>query len=112
MLFDLNQHDIPAVITHIKKQITKESDPKRIRKYRTMIGMAEDAYKLKNLEDIMDYDTELMYDKKPIYDSEAGIIYKNGSIFTTDYTEDESEILIRNVEGGILEKFSYKLEEK
>jgi hypothetical protein len=105
MIHNLNQHDIPAIISNFKKLIKRESDPKKIRKYRTMIGMAEDAYKLKNLEDIMDYDTDLMYERKPVYDSETGIIYKDGKIFTTDYTEDETEILIRNVEGGIIEKY-------
>ena len=105
MISDLNQQDIPAIISHIKSRITSESNPKQIRKYRTMIGMAEDAYKLKNLEDIMDYDTELMYERKPVYDSEAGIVYKNGKIFTADYTEDESEILVRNIDGVIVERF-------
>jgi len=74
---NLNQHDIPAIIANIKKQISKEKDPKKIRFFRTMIGMAEDAYQLKNLDNIMDFDPELMFEKKPIYNSETGIIYKN-----------------------------------
>ena len=58
ILLSLHQHDIPAIIGNIKNQISKEDDPKKIREYRTMIGMAEDAYQLKNLEGIMDFDTE------------------------------------------------------
>ncbi len=108
MLFDLNQQDIPAVISQLKKQIKTESDPEQIRKYRTMIGMAEDAYQLKNLEGIMEYDSELMYDKKPVYDSEAGIIYKDGKIFTTDYTEDETEIIVRNIDVVVDYRLRYK----
>ena len=74
--------------------------------YRTMIGMAEDAYKLKNLDDIMDYDPEIMYENKPVYNSEAGIVYRNGKMFTTDYSEDESEILVRDTEGVLVGRLS------
>ena len=74
--------------------------------YRTMIGMAEDCYRLRNLEDIGDFDTELMYEKKPVYNSETGIVYKDGKIFTTDYSEDETEILVRDVEGIIIDRLS------
>ena len=74
--------------------------------YRTMIAMAEDAYQLKNLDDIMDFDTEIMYENKPVYNSETGIIYKDGKIFTTDYTEDETEILVRDIEGVIVSRLS------
>ena len=71
-----------------------------------MIGMAEDAYKMKNLDDIKDFDTELMYENKPVYNSETGVIYKDGKIFTTDYTEDETEILVRDIEGVIVNRLS------
>jgi hypothetical protein len=71
-----------------------------------MIGMAEDAYKLKNLEEIMDFDTEIKYENKPVYNSELGLVYRNGKIFTTDYTEDETEILVRDIEGIILDRLS------
>ena len=71
-----------------------------------MIGMAEDAYQLKNLEDIMDYDQELQFSKKPVYNSEQGIIYKDGKIFTTDYSEDETEIIVRDIEGVIIDRLS------
>lgn len=71
-----------------------------------MIGMAEDAYKLKDLEDILEVDTELQYEKKPVYNSETGVIYKDGKIFTTDYDEDETEILVRDIEGIIIDRLS------
>ena len=71
-----------------------------------MIGMAEDAYHLKNLEDIKDYDSELLLGKKPVYNSELGVIYKGGNIFTTDYSEDENEILVRDIEGIIVDALS------
>ena len=104
ILLLLHQHDIPAIIANIKDQIGKEDDPKKIRKYRTMIGMAEDAYQLKNLEGIMEFDTELMFEKKPIYNSETGIIYKDGNMYTVDYKEDETEILVRDNEGTIMDR--------
>jgi len=106
ILLELNQQDIPAVISNIKDQIYTENDPKKIQIYRTMIGMAEDAYKLKNLEEIMDFDTEINYENKPVYNSEQGIVYFNGKIFTTDYTEDETEIIIRDMEGIIVDRLS------
>lgn len=106
ILLESSQHDIPAIISNIKAQVNAETDPSKIRVYRTMIGMAEDAYKLKNLDGIMDFDTELMYEKKPVYNSETGIIYKDGEIFTTDYAEDETEILVRDVEGVIVNRLS------
>lgn len=102
----MNQQDIPAVISNIKNQINTENDPKKIQMYRTMIGMAEDAYKLKNLEGIMDFDTEIMYENKPVYNSEQGFVYRNGKIFTTDYSEDETEIIVRDIEGIIVNRLS------
>lgn len=106
ILLNLNQHDIPAVISNIKEQINAENNPGKIRMYRTMIGMAEDAYKLKKLDEIMDFDTELMYENKPVYNSENGVIYRKGRIFTTDYSEDETEILVRDIEGVIVDRLS------
>jgi len=105
-LLNLNQQEIPALISNIKNQINNESDPKKIRVFRTMIGMAEDAYQLKTLEDIMDFDTEIQYEKKPIYNSEQGIIYKDGKIFTADYSEDETEIIVRDIEGILVDRLS------
>lgn len=106
ILLDLNQHDIPAVISNIKTQINTEEDTEKIRMYRTMISMAEDAYKLRKLEEIMDFDSEIMYENKPVYDSENGVIYRKGKIFTTDYSEDETEILVRDMEGVIVDRLS------
>jgi len=71
-----------------------------------MIGMAEDAYQLRKLEDIKDYDAELQLGKKPVYNSEQGIIYKGGKIFTTDYNKDETEIIVRDAEGVIIDVLS------
>jgi hypothetical protein len=104
ILLNLNQQDIPAIISNIKEQISYSEDLEKIRMYRTMIGMAEDAYKLKDLDEIMNYDTQLMYENKPVYNSETGIVYRNGKIFTTDYSEDESEILVRDVEGILVDR--------
>ena len=106
ILLESNQHDIPAIISTIKDQIKAEVDPKKIQVFRTMIGMAEDAYKLKDLEDIMDFDPELLYEKKPVYNSETGVVYKDGNIFTADYAEDETEILVRDIEGIIIDRLS------
>jgi hypothetical protein len=106
ILLDSNKHDIPAVISNIKDQIKTESDPKKIQMFRTMIGMAEDAYQLKDLDDIMDYDTELLLKNKPVYNSETGLIYLNGNIYTTDYNEDETKILVRDIEGVIVDRLS------
>jgi hypothetical protein len=74
--------------------------------------MAEDAYQFKQLEDIKDCDTELQLEKKPVYNSEDGVIYRNGTIYTTDYNEDESEILLRDIEGIILDVLSSEDKEK
>ena len=65
--------------------------------------MAEDAYKLKRLDDIMDYDPELQLGKNPVYNTEQGVIYKDGKIYTTDYNEDQSKIIVRDVEGTIVD---------
>lgn len=106
MLLETEPQNIPAIISAIQDQIKAEHDTKKIQVYRTMIGMAEDAYQLKILEDVKDYDTELQLGKKPIYDSEQGVIYKDGSIYTTDYNQDESEILLRDIEGIIVDVLS------
>jgi hypothetical protein len=106
ILLEIEPQEIPAIISGIKDQIKTEQDIKKIQVYRTMIGMAEDAYQLKRLEDIKDYDTELQLGKKPIYNSGEGIIYKRGKIYTTDYNEDESKILLRDIEGIIIDALS------
>jgi len=106
ILLETQPQEIPAIISGIKNQIKRESDHKKIQVFRTMIGMAEDAYQLKRLEGIKDYDSELMLGKRPIYNSEQGVIYKGGNIYTTDYTEEEDEILVRDVEGVIVDVLS------
>jgi hypothetical protein len=106
ILLETNPQEIPAIISAVKGQIKRESDKKKIQVFRTMIGMAEDAYQLKRLQDIKDYDSELMLGKKPVYNSEQGVIYKGGEIYTTDYTEDEDEIIVRDIEGIIVDVLS------
>ena len=106
ILLTINTQDIPAVISTIKEQIKAEKEPKKIQLYRTMIGMAEDAYQLRVLDEIKDYDTELQLGKKPVYNSERGVIYKGGKIFTTDYNKDETEIIVRDVEGIVVDLLS------
>ena len=103
ILLVIKMQDIPAVIYAIKNQISTERDPNKIRAYRTMIGMAEDAYQLKRLDDIMDYDSEMQLGKKPVYNAEQGVIYNDGKIYTIDYNEDESKIIIRDAEGTIVD---------
>jgi hypothetical protein len=103
ILLDLEMQEIPAVISGIKKRIKIEQDSKKIQMYRTMIGMSEDAYHLKRLENIKDYDTDLQLGKKSVYNTGEGIIYKNGKIYTTDYNEDESKIILRDIEGILID---------
>ena len=88
ILLLIEPQDIPAVISGIKHQIRTESDFKKIRVYRTMIGMAEDAYQLRQLEDIKDYDPELQLGKTATYDADSGTIYNNGELRTTEFSED------------------------
>ena len=68
-----------------------------------MIGMAEDAYQLKQLEDIKDYDSELMLGPKPVYDADDGVIYIAGKIFTIDFNEHENELILRDIEGVVVD---------
>lgn len=103
ILLAIKFQDIPAVITNIKKKIKFEQDNSRIRIYRTMISMAEDAYQFKKIEGILEYDNELLYSENPVYNAEQGVIYKNGNIFTADYNEDESSILVRDIEGILVD---------
>jgi hypothetical protein len=112
ILMETKQQEIPAIISAVKNQIKREEDKKKIQIFRTMIGMAEDAYQLKRLEDIKDYDSELFLGKKPILNSEQGVIYKDGTIFTTDYNEDESKIIVRDIEGIIVDALSVDSELK
>jgi hypothetical protein len=95
--------DIPAIITYIKQCINHEVDGRKIRTFRTMIGMADDAYKLKQLEEINQYDAELQMGDASTYNTDQGIIYKNGAYYTTDFNEEEDKILIRDMEGIIID---------
>jgi len=99
-------------VSGLQDAIKAEKEPRKIQVLRTMIGMAEDAYQFKQLEDIKDCDTELQIEQKPIFNSETGVIYRSGNIYTTDYNEDESEILIRDIEGIILDMLSSEEKEK
>ena len=106
ILLEVQPQEIPAIISALQDRIKGTRDQRKIRVFRTMIGMADDAYHLKQLEGIKEFDTELQFDKKPIYDTEEGVIYNDGTIATTDYSEDESEILLRDIEGIIIDVLS------
>lgn len=112
ILRETKPQEIPAIISGLQDAIHAEDDPKKIQVLRTMIGMAQDAYQFKQLEDIKDCDTELQLEQRPIYNAEDGVIYRNGAIYTTDYNEDESEILIRDIEGIIIDVLSSEESEK
>jgi hypothetical protein len=103
ILRETKPQEIPAIISGLQDAIKAEKEPRKIQVLRTMIGMAQDAYQFKQLEDIKDCDTELQLEQKPIYNSEDGVIYRSGNIYTTDYNEDESGILIRDIEGIIID---------
>jgi hypothetical protein len=103
VLLEVQPQEIPAIISALQDEINVSHDSKKILVYRTMIGMADDAYHLKQLEGIQEFDTELQFEKKPVYDSEEGIIYNDGHRSTIDYDEDESAILLRDIEGIIID---------
>lgn len=106
ILREIKPQEIPAIISGLRDAINAETELRKIQVLRTMIGMAEDAYQFKQLEDIKDCDSELQLGQKPVYNSEDGVIYRNGNIYTTDYSEDESEILLRDIEGIIIDVLS------
>jgi hypothetical protein len=112
ILRETKPQEIPAIVSGLQDAIHAEKDPRKIQVLRTMIGMAEDAYQFKQLEDIKDYDTELQLGQKPVYNSEDGVIYRNGTIYTTDYNEDETGILLRDIEGIIIDVLSSEDKEK
>jgi hypothetical protein len=103
ILSEITLQEIPAIISNIKNQIRNEENSKKIQIFRTMIGMAEDAYKYKQLEEIKEYDTELQLGENSIYESDLGILYKDGKTFTADYSEDETKIILRDKEGIIID---------
>jgi hypothetical protein len=112
ILRETKPQEIPAIVSGLQDAIHAEKDTRKIQILRTMIGMAEDAYQFKQLEDIKDFDTELQIENKPVFNAEDGVIYRNGNIYTTDYNEDESEILIRDIEGIIIDVLSSEDKEK
>lgn len=103
ILLPVNMHDIPAIISSIKQQIQNEDDKRRIRKLRTMIAMADDAYQLKQLEHIDSYDGELQLTNTGPYNTNQGIIYQKGGYITTDFSEDEDKIIVRDMDGVIID---------
>lgn len=103
ILLETNLYDIPAIISALQNNIKSQNNTDKIRMFRTMIGMAEDAYQLKQLEDIKDYDSELMLGPKPVYDADDGVIYIAGKIFTIDFNEHENELILRDVEGVVVD---------
>jgi hypothetical protein len=102
-LLPTKTEDIPAIISNIRNQTKNIEDKRKIRVFRTMIGMAEDAYKMKKLDDILEVDTDLMIGESAIYNSEQGLIFRNGKYFTTDFSEEETKILLRDSEGTIID---------
>ncbi len=113
ILLPSKQEDIPAIISNIKEQIKSCKDKHKTRTYRTMIAMAEDAYKLKNIEGIDTSDSELGLGEKVVYSAEQGLFFKNGKIFTTDFNENEDKIIIRDQEGTIVDvQYNGKHEKK
>lgn len=106
ILLELQPQEIPAVISTLQDRIKGTTDPSSIQRYRTMIGMADDCYQFRQLEDIRTVDTDLQLGPTPVFDSEEGVVYRNGTIMTTDYNEEESTILLRDIEGILLDALS------
>lgn len=106
VLLSVELQDIPAIVSGLRKHLDNGIKKNDIKKMRTMIGMAEDAYQWRKLEDIKDNDSELQMGEKTVYNSENGVLYRNGQIFTADYSEDESELLVRDVEGVLVDALS------
>ncbi len=106
VLLSVELQDIPAVVSGLRKHLDNGMNNNDIKKMRTMIGMAEDAYQWRKLEEIKDNDSELQMGEKTVYNSENGVLYRNGQIFTADYSEDESELFVRDVEGVLVDALS------
>jgi hypothetical protein len=68
-----------------------------------MIAMADDAYQLKQIENIDTYDGELMLSPTGPYNTNQGIIYQKGGYITTDFSDDEDKIIIRDMDGVIID---------
>lgn len=103
ILLPINMHDIPALISMMKQRINREDDKRKIRKFRTMIGMANDAYQLKQLEDISEYDAELQMGTDAALNNTKGLLYQGGKMYSTELNEDEDTIIVRDMEGIIVD---------
>jgi len=103
VLLPTKTEEIPAIISNIRDQIKNVEDKRKTRVFRTMIGMAEDAYKMKKMDSILEVDTELLLGENAVYNSEHGLIFKKGKYFTTDFSEDETKIFLRDKEGTIID---------
>jgi hypothetical protein len=103
ILLPINMHDIPALISMMKQRINREDDKRKIRKFRTMIGMANDAYQLKQLEDISEYDSDLQMGTDAALNNTKGLLYQGGKMYSTELNEQEDTILIRDMEGIIVD---------
>ena len=103
ILLPINLHDIPALISMMKQRINREEDKRKIRKFRTMIGMANDAYQLKQLEDISNYDADLQMGTDTVLNNTKGLLYQGGKMYSTELNEEEDTILIRDMEGIIVD---------
>lgn len=103
VLLPTKTENIPAIISNIKDQIKNLKDKRKTRKFRTMIGMAEDAYKMKQLDNILEVDTTIQLGEKAVYNSEQGLIFRNGEYLTIDFSEDETKSILRDQEGVILD---------
>ena len=103
ILLSVEMHDIPAVITNIKHQIQNEDDKQRIKELRTMIAMADDAYQMKQIENIDIYDGELQLSTTGPFNTNQGIIYQRGGYITTDFSFEEDKIIVRDMDGVIID---------
>jgi len=103
ILLPINLQDIPALISTMKQRINREDDKRKIQRFRTMIGMANDAYQLKQLEDISDYDADLQMGTDTALNNTKGLLYHGGKMYSTELSEEEDSILIRDMEGIIVD---------
>lgn len=99
VLLGLSASEIPAVVSTLQDCIKAARGPQEIQRYRTLIGMAEDCYQLKQLEEIDRFDPDLQLNPSVSYDSEEGVVHRDGSAMTMDYDAEESAILVRDIEG-------------
>jgi len=106
VLLGLHASDIPAVISTLQDCIKAACGPAEIQRYRTMIGMAEDCYQLKQLDEIDRFDPELQVNPTLNYDSEEGVVHRDGSMMTMDYNQEETAILLRDIEGILRDALS------